>query len=82
MSPDAELFILSYAQLATALVLTPTHADYLTAKNAVEARLETTYGISQLLILARSIDFYTVAFQIDGEQQIISFAVDEVENFV
>ncbi|PWI58655.1 hypothetical protein [Sulfoacidibacillus thermotolerans] len=81
MTHDAELFVLSYAQLAAALLLDPNNEKYLIAKTELEERLLHNYGISHLEIVARSLDSYTLAFHENGEQKWVSFATDEVEDF-
>lgn len=81
MSLDAELFILSYAKIATALLFTPQNESYISAKRAIEEKLEQEYHITQLQVMARSVDLYTVAYKEQDEQKLISFPADEVEDF-
>ncbi|MCI0183806.1 MAG: hypothetical protein OWR52_09185 [Acidibacillus sp.] len=81
MSLDAELFILSYAKIETALLFTPQNERYISAKREIEKKLEQEYHITQLQVMARSVDLYTVAYKEQDEQKIISFPADEVEDF-
>ncbi len=81
VSPDAELFILSFAQLTVALLLSPDNSAYLEALRQIERQLRESFGVTELQMVARSTEDYTVAFKLREEQALLTFPAEEVEDF-
>jgi len=79
---DHEVFLLSFAQLAFALAIDPTHQEYQRAQNTVLLRLATELDITQPQLLARSHDTYTVSYVQAGEARLIEFPFEEIEDFI
>ena len=81
VSPDAELFILSFARLAVALLLDPNNATYLEAQREIERRLRESFAVTELQMVAHSTRDYTVACKFDAEQKLFTFPSEDVESF-
>ena len=81
VSPDAELFILSFARLAVALLLDPNNATYLEAQREIERRLRESFAVTELQMVARSTGDYTLACKFGAEQKLFTFPSEDVESF-
>ncbi|MCY0874874.1 MAG: hypothetical protein OWT28_01105 [Firmicutes bacterium] len=79
---DSEVFLLSFAQLDYALAIDPLQQEYVQARLDIVARLSRELGITELQLLARSQDTYTVAYKQGGESRLIEFPFEEIEDFV
>ncbi|MHB1630304.1 MAG: hypothetical protein ACYCVB_18360 [Bacilli bacterium] len=79
VSPDAELFILSFAQLAVALLLSPDNPVYLDALGQIELRLRQSFDVTELQMVARSTEEYTVSYKLGSELALLTFPAGEVE---
>lgn len=79
--PDAQLFLLSWTQLRHALWLSPDNEAYSHALRVVENRLAHDYGITDLSLMAHSVDGYTISFRVNDVPQILGFADEDVEDF-
>ncbi len=82
LSMDAQLFILSWAQLQYATLLSPTDETVSTAKREVANRLQRDFSITELQLLARAESFYTVSFKEREETKFLQFPADEIESLI
>ncbi len=82
VSPDAELFILSFAQLAVALLLSPDNPDYLDALRQIERRLRESFDVTELQMVARSTEKYTVSYKLGDDLALLTFPAEEVETLL
>ena len=79
---DDKILLLSWTQLAAVLMLDPENEEYAMAQQEVTSKLEEEYRISELQLLARSFDGYTISYQEKGEGKITTFSLEEAEELL
>jgi hypothetical protein len=76
---DFELLLLSWTQLtAVQMVLGDNHDTE--SLRLIEDKLEDEHGVTDIQLVGRTYDEYTIAFSNKGENQLIRFDADEVES--
>lgn len=81
-STDIDLFLLGFAQLEYALSLSPGDTIYTKARSEVLERLQREFAVSEVQLLARSLDTYTVSCLQAGDRTLATFPAEEIEDFV
>lgn len=76
---DYEILLLSWAQL-TALQLVMGDEHDIESLRLIENKLEAEYDITEINLVGRTYETYTISFQKDGEVQLIRFDADEVDS--
>lgn len=79
MLDDFEHLLLSWSQL-TALQLVMGEDTETDSLRLIEDRLQSEYQITAVRLVGRTLDEYAVAYQKNGENQMIRFDSDEVES--
>lgn len=82
MTPDIEVFLVSWAQVKNALLFAPQDSRYVQAIADLEKRLEEEFSVTNLQLVARSYDTYTVAYKANDKPSLLTIDADEVEDFV
>ncbi len=81
MTPDVEVFLVSWAQVKNALFFAPQDSRYIQALADVEKRLKEEFSVTELQLIARSYDTYTVAYHANDKPGLLTIDADEVEDF-
>lgn len=79
---DSEILLLSWTQLEAILALDPDQDEYASARAEITASLEEQFAITNPQLQSRSVADYTVSYEEHGEQKIIRFLLEEVEELV
>lgn len=82
LDTDADVFLLSFAQLTYALTIAPQHPDFLSAYKDVLARLTDEFAITKPQLLARTYDTYTVSYMHQEKQELVYYPASEIEEFI
>ncbi len=81
MTQDVEVFLVSWAQVKNALFFAPHDTRYIQALADLEKRLKEEFSVTELQLVARSYDTYTVAYLANDKPGLLTIDADEVEDF-
>ncbi len=81
MITDAQVFLVSWAQVKNALFLDPQDTAYQTALESVEERLKAEFDIDEMQLMTRDQETYTVAYKRHGKMHLLPIDADEIEDF-
>ena len=80
MLDDAALLLLSWTQVAHALLLDD-NDSYKETLDILEQRLRRDFSITDITLTARAQDRYTVTYLEQGTRRTAAFAAEEVDDF-
>ena len=81
MPDDATLLLLSWAQVAQALLLDDSER-FKKPLGQLEQRLQRDFNISDIKLTSRTPDHYTVTYLEEGNRRVCAFAAKDVDDFV
>nr|NNM91213.1 hypothetical protein [Bacilli bacterium] len=81
MITDAQVFLVSWAQVKNALFLDPQDTAYQAALQRVEERLKEDFSIDEMQLMTRDQEAYTVAYKRHGKMHLLPIDADEIEDF-